>query len=113
MNASRPSTCQDGQSIYSDETGHNVRHGFLKYFNARGGVTAFGLPLTEEFFENGRVVQYFERARFEYHPELAGTPYETQLGLLNDALTAPAPPVCRRHPLPNRAPAPLLPRNRP
>jgi len=87
-----PLNLPDGQSIYFDETGHNVRHGFLKYFNARGGVTAFGLPLTEEFIENGRAVQYFERARFEYHPELAGTPYETQLGLLNDALTAPRRP---------------------
>jgi len=27
-------------------------------------------------------VQYFERARFEFHPEAAGTPYEVQLGLL-------------------------------
>ncbi|HET8630995.1 MAG TPA: hypothetical protein VFL91_26545 [Thermomicrobiales bacterium] len=27
-------------------------------------------------------VQYFERARFEYHPENAGTPYEVLLGLL-------------------------------
>jgi hypothetical protein len=28
------------------------------------------------------VVQYFERARFEYHPEAAGTPGEITLGLL-------------------------------
>ncbi len=27
-------------------------------------------------------MQYFERARFEYHPEYAGTPYEVLLGLL-------------------------------
>jgi len=27
-------------------------------------------------------VQYFERARFEYHPENAGTPYVVLLGLL-------------------------------
>jgi hypothetical protein len=31
-------------------------------------------------------VQYFQRARFEYHPEHAGTPYEVQLGLLGDQL---------------------------
>jgi hypothetical protein len=27
-------------------------------------------------------VQYFERNRFEYHPEFAGTRFEVQLGLL-------------------------------
>jgi hypothetical protein len=27
-------------------------------------------------------VQYFERARFEWHPETRGTLYEVQLGLL-------------------------------
>jgi hypothetical protein len=31
-------------------------------------------------------VQYFERNRFEYHPENAGTPYEIQLGLLGGDL---------------------------
>lgn len=96
-----PLNLPGGQSVYFDETGHNVRHGFLKYFNARGGLAAFGLPLTEEFVEGGRTVQYFERARFEYHPELAGTPYETQLGLLNDALTAPRRPFAGDTPFPN------------
>jgi hypothetical protein len=27
-------------------------------------------------------VQYFERARFEYHPEFKGTPHEVLLGHL-------------------------------
>lgn len=51
----------------------------------------FGYPISEELDEgngdgSGRAytVQYFQRARFEYHPELAGTPYEVQLGLLGD-----------------------------
>ena len=101
-----PLNLPGGQSVYFEETGHNVRHGFLKYFNARGGLNAFGLPLTEEFVERGRTVQYFERARFEYHPELAGTPYETQLGLLNDALTAP------RRPFAGDIPFPTVPQHR-
>jgi spore germination protein len=48
----------------------------------------FGYPLTEEFDEFNpdlglvRTVQYTERQRFEYHPELAGTRYETLLGRL-------------------------------
>jgi hypothetical protein len=29
-------------------------------------------------------VQYFERNRFEYHPENAGTPFEVLLGLLGN-----------------------------
>jgi hypothetical protein len=31
-------------------------------------------------------VQYFERNRFEHHPEFAGTPDEVQLGLLGSRL---------------------------
>jgi hypothetical protein len=31
-------------------------------------------------------VQYFERARFEYHPEYAGTEYEVLLGLLGNEM---------------------------
>ncbi len=96
-----PLNLAGGQSIYFDETGHNVRHGFLKYFQAHGGVEAFGLPLTEEFFEQGRAVQYFERARFEYHPEQVGTPYEVQLGLLGDLLTAGRRPFVGSAPFPN------------
>ena len=34
-----------------------------------------------------RTVQYFERARFEYHDELAGTPNAVELGALARALT--------------------------
>jgi hypothetical protein len=47
--------------------------------------------VSEEFDElnpdGGRrlTVQYVERQRLEYHPEHAGTPYETQLGRLGAA----------------------------
>ncbi len=76
-----------GQSRYFAETSHNVIFGFKEFFDSRGGVDAFGLPLTEEFTENGLTVQYFQRAKLEYHPELAGTPYVVQLGLLGDIVT--------------------------
>jgi hypothetical protein len=48
----------------------------------------YGYPISEEITEvsptDGQLytVQYFERNRFEHHPEKAGTPYEVQLGLL-------------------------------
>src|SRR5690606_25326754 len=37
---------------------------------------------SEEFTENGLTVQYFERARFEWHPEHRGTEFEVLLGRL-------------------------------
>ena len=59
---------------YFPETGHNVGPRFGAYWRDNGGLTQFGLPLSEpieERLENGMVytVQYFERARFELHPE--------------------------------------------
>src|SRR5437660_7405369 len=62
-------------------TGHTLRGAFLDYWNRYGGLAQFGFPLTEEFTEtvgpdNRPVgVQYFERNRFEHHPENSGTPY--------------------------------------
>lgn len=54
---------------YYAPTGHRLCHGFRAYWQARGGLEIFGYPISEEFTENGYTVQYFERARFEYHPE--------------------------------------------
>jgi hypothetical protein len=71
---------------YFPETGHNLRGWFRDYWRQHGGLAQFGYPLTEEFvetLEDGRpyLVQYFERVRFEYHPEHDGTPYDILLGL--------------------------------
>ena len=73
--------------IHFPQTGVTLSdaHGFLTYWQSHGGLAQFGYPITEIFEErlaDGRVylVQYFERARFEYHPENAGTPYEVLLG---------------------------------
>lgn len=77
---------------YFPETGHNVSPTFLKFWNERGGLAVFGYPITEERMEKNPIdgkeytVQYFERNRFELHPEKAGTPYEVQLGLLGTEL---------------------------
>jgi hypothetical protein len=71
-------------AVYFPATGHNLWRGFLTYWQANGDLEQFGYPISEEIRETigGRTytVQYFERARFEYHPEHAGTPYEVQLG---------------------------------
>ncbi len=73
--------------LYFPETGHTLRDPFLKYWQDHGGLAQFGYPRTEVFYVEGRAVQYFERARFEYWPEYTGTPYEVQLGLLGRYVT--------------------------
>ena len=72
------------------ETGHNLHTGFRDYWEANGGLAAFGYPLSEEFTErledsNEYTVQYFERARFEWHPENPA-PYRVLLGQLGRRL---------------------------
>lgn len=75
--------------VYFPETGHHLsnRSRFLDFWRTHGQNVIFGYPLTEEIVENGRVVQYFERARLEHHPELVGTEWEVQSGLLGQELT--------------------------
>jgi hypothetical protein len=63
-------------------TGHQICNHFLNYWESNGALSIFGYPLSEPFNENGYTVQYFERARFEWHPENAGTPYQVLLGQL-------------------------------
>jgi hypothetical protein len=81
-------------SMFFAQTGHNLAGRLKRYWEAYGGLAQFGYPRTEPFRElnpaDGRVylAQYFERARFEEHPELAGTRSEVLLGLLGNQLTA-------------------------
>jgi len=87
------SKAADGNIRYFSETGHNLGYSFRQYWQNRGGLPIFGFPLTEEFQEvnpsDGKTytVQYFERNRFEYHPENKGTENEVLLGLLGNQLT--------------------------
>jgi hypothetical protein len=73
---------------YFPETGHWISHGFLAYWQRYGGLPIFGFPLTEEFQENGLTVQYFERARFEWHPGAWPERMDVLLGRLGVDLTA-------------------------
>ncbi len=68
--------------VYFNETQHSLKGAFLKYWNDHGGLAIFGYPISGELVEDGYLVQYFERNRFEYHLEYAGTPNEVLLGLL-------------------------------
>jgi hypothetical protein len=75
-----------GAAYYSPETGHNItRAAFYSYYQANGGLAQFGYPLSEEtseVLEDGKTyqVQYFERARFEWHPENSNPQFQVLLG---------------------------------
>lgn len=64
---------------YFADTGHSIGGSFRAFWEAHSGATTFGLPVTEEFAERNpldgmtRTVQYFERVRLEWHPELIAT----------------------------------------
>ncbi|HEX2910074.1 MAG TPA: hypothetical protein VH186_04655 [Chloroflexia bacterium] len=87
-----------GQLRYFAETGHNLRSRFLEYWQNNGGLERFGFPISEEFREldrtSGKVflVQWFERARFELHPENQ-PPTDVVLGLLGSQLKQPTSPI--------------------
>mgnify|MGYP001051936556 CR=1 FL=1 len=72
---------------YFPETDHWISHGFLRYWQQFGGLPVFGYPISDEFQENGVTVQYFERARFEWHPGAWPSRYDVLLGLLGNELT--------------------------
>jgi hypothetical protein len=69
----------DGQPtqgrLYFPETRQTLGGKFLRFWQKRGGLRVFGYPISEPFEEISpidgqmRITQYFERARFEYHPE--------------------------------------------
>jgi uncharacterized protein YvpB len=70
---------------YFVETGHTLSGAFLPIWLNKSGMSIFGFPISEPFVENGQVVQYFERARFELVP---GTNDRITLGLLGTELLA-------------------------
>ncbi|HYF62942.1 MAG TPA: hypothetical protein VD886_09035 [Herpetosiphonaceae bacterium] len=77
----QPSAAQTEVGRRFPETGHTVQGAFLKYWEERGGLAVFGYPVSGELWEDGRVVQYFERNRLELHPENAAGE-QVLLGLL-------------------------------
>lgn len=79
---------------YFPETGHWLAHGFKAFWEAHGGLPIFGYPISEEYRDERvtcelpncrdrgkpHVVQYFERARFEWHPGVAPEDFDVLLG---------------------------------
>ena len=80
------------EAVCAKETGRCVWGKFLERWRLLG-VPIVGLPLSDQFEERGTdgksyIVQYFERARFEYHPENK-PPYDVLLGLLGRQVFKP------------------------
>ena len=97
------SNAQDESTRYFPETGHYVNGIFLEKFESVADpVQMFGFPITEEIIAldsspvAGMRVQYFQRARFEYHPtELVGNQVQiAKLGSELLALENPGEPAC-------------------
>ncbi|MBA3469955.1 MAG: hypothetical protein H0T53_09960 [Herpetosiphonaceae bacterium] len=76
--------------VYEEVTQHGLRGEFLKFWQENGGVDIFGYPISDELqviLPEDRAyhtVQYFERARFELHPNDPNQP--VKLGLLGTGL---------------------------
>ena len=90
---------------YFSETGHVVSHAFLKYFREKGGVDIFGYPRSEFMLEDGYVVQYFQRARMEWHPEFSSGP-QMRLTYLGET-------YLEHFPVPQEGPGSSRPQDRP
>ncbi|MDI3339316.1 MAG: hypothetical protein QJR03_02165 [Sphaerobacter sp.] len=96
-----PDTGSDAHCEFFPQTGHRLCHGFKDYWHSHGlefgdagisfreALALFGYPISEEFTdpETGLTVQYFERARFEYHPHNP-EPHTVLLGRLGADLLA-------------------------
>jgi polysaccharide biosynthesis protein PslG len=76
------------------ETGHTLGdtseggRAIAAAWTRMGGLSQFGFPISQPFTEVSKddgkryLVQYFERQRFEYHPENKGSRFEVLLGRL-------------------------------
>jgi D-alanyl-D-alanine carboxypeptidase len=90
-------------------TGHTLANGFLAHWQAHDGATTLGPPLSEEYEEAGRIVQWFERGRLDYDPA-AGAIERAALGRAAARAAAlirpPIPPTAGATPLHRLPPLP-------
>lgn len=77
-----------------EESNCRVPQEFLDYIDDNGGIEIFGYPISNAFRQDGILVQYFQNARIESHPENP-VPYKVQLGLLGDELNYRDPAISR------------------
>ncbi len=124
-NDPRESGPKDG-CLWFEQTGHNVCNqqgslGFKSYWQSHGlqidgldsyarSLQLFGLPLTAPQMETNAagdtvLTQWFERARFEWHPNEPDE-FKVLLGLLGREVASASPPPVAPPPAPTPTPAP-------
>ncbi|HYO48645.1 MAG TPA: hypothetical protein VEW94_02240 [Chloroflexia bacterium] len=104
--AFKPVANPGGGMQWFEQTGHTLGdsseagQAIARAWAGLGGLAQFGYPISQPFNEVSKddgktyVVQYFERQRFEYHPEHKGTRFEVLLGRLGaeqEGKTNPTP----------------------
>jgi len=84
-------SAQSADVQYFPETGHHVKGDFLRFYKSVPDPRlVFGYPITEQMMSKaGKTVQYFQRARFELHPDLPAN-QQVQLTSVGQALYQPA-----------------------
>ena len=65
----RQLTLNNSAGCNSFSTGYAVCFAFLDFFNATGGTAQFGNPISPFEFHENLIVQYFEKARFEWRAD--------------------------------------------
>lgn len=80
-------SAQSAEVQFFPETGHNVKGEFLRFYKSvRDPKLVFGYPITEQITsKDGKIVQYFQRVRFELRADLPGN-QRVQLTPLGQAL---------------------------
>jgi hypothetical protein len=94
-----PDSVMPGEKLDFWQPWYPLRGVFLRYWQAHGGATVFGYPISPLMAEESElndevyIVQYFNELVFEYHPENA-PPYDvllSQLGTLEYKKAYPRP----------------------
>src|SRR5262245_32349573 len=73
---------QNSQGCFT-ETPKCINQAFLPFWRDNGGLPIYGFPISDTLTKNGLQAQWFERNRFESHPENS-PPYNILLGRLGD-----------------------------
>ena len=78
-----------GERYCFQETTYCAENAFLDFWRANGALEILGFPVSQSFVDNrGLIVQFYERAILEWHPEIADPRYQVLLTLLGNDLVA-------------------------
>lgn len=104
----------EGPSCRSFPSGYNICYAFLQFYDSFDGSSHFGLPISNVEVIDGRFVQYFDRARMEWWPDLpAGQRVKlSDLGRIHFDKAVADPKLLKPSPPPDVAGSQLNPRVR-